>query len=78
MAQVMISMEGKGVCVRLKVVRELQSVMMNNPNGSGGEKSVWASGSRLRKSQVEEAARKGAAKTEAGEKAWRQRMTGSK
>ena len=37
MAQVMISMEGKGMCVRIKVVRELQSVMMNNPNGSAGK-----------------------------------------
>jgi hypothetical protein len=47
MAQVMISMEGKGVCVRLKVVRELQSVMMNNPNGSGGGGGEIGMGKRL-------------------------------
>ena len=38
MAQIMTSMAGKGVRERMKMVRELQSGMMNNPNGLARQK----------------------------------------
>ena len=38
MAQMMTSMAGKGMRERMKMVRELQSGMMNNPNGLARQK----------------------------------------
>ena len=38
MAQMMTSMAGKGMQERMKMVRELQSGMMNNPNGLARQK----------------------------------------
>ena len=39
MAQMMTAMAGKGMRERMKMVRELQSGMMNNPNGLAAAKS---------------------------------------
>ena len=38
MAQIMTSMAGKGMRERMKMVRELQSGMLNNPNGLARQK----------------------------------------
>jgi signal recognition particle subunit SRP54 len=45
MAQIMVGMAGKGVRERMKMVRELQSGMMNNPNGLARQKA--GTGKRL-------------------------------
>jgi signal recognition particle subunit SRP54 len=45
MSQIMTSMAGKGMRERAKMVRELQSTLMNNPNGLARKK--FGTGKRL-------------------------------
>ena len=48
MAQMMTSLAGKGMRERMKMMKELQSGMMQNPNGLAKQKAARANGSRPR------------------------------
>ena len=66
MAQMMTRMAGKGMRERMKMVRELQSGMMNNPNGLATQESRHRQTALLarERAKLKKAARKGTPQAE--------------